>query len=199
MDFSRSLDLAGSLWPSDDISVTEPTYCLERYNFAPTTPQNQNSVQQSLSLDPAGSAWRSNDISVVEPTFGLENYRFTPTTPQDQNSLQYLLSPVSPEGMLGSVANSPITNEASNLSSGMDPRKGIEITHDEEPRCSSNEGQGSISHQGRRYPKEATSYDVLSSSSQIPTVHGAAEESLFMYYLDQVFYVQYPVFQSRGT
>jgi len=152
-------------------------------------------LDSSCSIDPAWSLWPSNDISAMEFSFDLESYNVTPTTPQNQ---QHLVSPGSSEGILVSAANLPFLHEASEMSSGIVPQKDIQFTNDDRTRSTLNELQGSASHHDRCCPKEATSYDLVGSSSQDSTMSGDTEDTLFMYYLDQVFYVQYPFYHSQN-
>ncbi len=155
-------------------------------------------IDFSCSIDPAWSLWPSNDISVMESSFDLESYNVTPTNPQNQYSVQHLVSPGSSEGIPVSAANLPILHEASEMSNGIVPRKDIQFTNDERTRSTLNDLQGSASYHDRCYPKEATSYDLVGSSSQVSTLSGGTEDTLFMYYLDQVFYVQYPFYHSQN-
>lgn len=165
IDFNSSMDLAWSLWPSNDISAMECSFDLESYNITPTTPQN--------------------------------NYSVTPTTPQNQYPMQHLVSPGSSQDIPLSAPNLPILHEASELSSGIAPRKDFQFTH-ETIRSTLNKLQGIASQQDRCCPKEATSYDLVSSSSRVSSLSGCTEDTLFMYYLDQVFYVQYPFYDSQN-
>lgn len=153
--------------------------------------------------DTAWSLWPSNDVSIMESSFDLEIYNVTPTTSQDQCSVQHLVSPGSSEGILVSAANLPILHEASEMSSGIIPRRDIQSTNDEGTRSTLNGLQSSASHDDRFCPKEAPSYDFVGSSSRVSTLIGGTEDTLFMYYLDQVFYVQWPFYglqnsQGRG-
>lgn len=148
-------------------------------------------------IDPAWSLWPSNDDSAMESTFDLENYNFTPTTPQNQFSVQHSLSSGSSEGIPERAANLPILHEASEMSSGLVPQEDIQFTDEHRTPFTLNELQGSTSYHERRCPKEATPYDLVGSSSLVSTLSGGTEDTLFMYYLDQVFYVQYPFYHSQ--
>jgi hypothetical protein len=81
------------------------------------------------------------------------------------------------------MSNSPILHGVSGLSGGLLARKDI----DENPHSTPSEMQ----------------CDYIASPSPASTSNGNTEDTLFMHYLDQVFYIQYPFYcfhnrQGRG-
>lgn len=132
----------------------------------------------------------------------LESYNPTPPNSQDQYSVQQLVSPGSSEVSPVSAANLPILHEASEMSSAMAPQTDFQFINDESTCSTLNGPQGNVSHHDESCSKEAASYDLV-GSSRVSTLSGGTEDTLFMYYLDQVFYVQFPFYhlqngQGRG-
>ena len=161
------------------------------------SPYPASSIESNSSIDPAWGLWPSNHISVMDSLFDLESYNVTPTTPQSEYPRQHLLSPRPSEGMLASETTLPMLHEAIEMSSGIAPQEEIQFPNDETGCFTLNTFQGSASHYDRCYPQESTSYDLVGPPSQVSILNESTEDTLFMYYLDQVFYVQYPFYHSK--
>lgn len=158
-----------------------------------------NLMDSNSSMDPVWSLWLSNDIPVEERWFDLESYNFTPTTLQNGDCVQHsAVSPGSSEGLVVLAADLPILHETSEVSSGIEPPNNVQSTNEERTRSAPNELQASASRHDRCWPQKAASYDLVGSSSQVSTLSGGTEDTLFMYYLDRVFYVQYPFHDSQN-
>ncbi|KAJ5257139.1 hypothetical protein N7478_013243 [Penicillium angulare] len=157
-------------------------------------PQDQLDYQESgvgliNSLDTLWSFWPPNDLSIMDDTsLDLEGYISPYNNCQNQHSSQQLVSPISFESIV--------------------PGKDIQSPIAQSIRSTSNELQledsASRDHQ-YHFQKTApgTNYDPVGLSSQISNPSGDTEDALFMYYLDEVFYIQYPFFhcqrkQGRG-
>lgn len=133
------------------------------------------------SIDTLWTFWPPNDLSIMDDaSFGLEGYSSTSTTGQNQNSSQHLLSPISFDSLV--------------------PGKEIQYPIDQSTGPALNELQHSAS-QGHRYHLKGTAsttkYDHVALSTQTTNPSGDTEDALFMYYLDEVFYIQYPFFNSQ--
>ncbi|KAJ5834669.1 C6 transcription factor [Penicillium robsamsonii] len=144
-------------------------------------------IGSSNSIDTLWTYWPPNDLSIMDDaSLDLEGYSSTYTTCQNQHSAPPLVSPMAFE----------------NIVSGMD----IQSPIDQSTSSSLNELQGSASQDHGYHFKEtasANNYDHVASYSQMANPSGDTEDALFMYYLDEVFYIQYPFFhcqkkQGRG-
>ena len=168
-------------------------------NFTHNEPHYQNDgFDSSCFSDTAWSLWPSSDISEMEPSFDVKKYNPTPSTSQDQYSVQQLGSPGSSEINPVSAADLPFLQESSEISSAIAAQKGFRSMNDGSTYSTLNGLQSSASHHDEFYPEEAASYDLVSTSSPISTLSGGIEDTLFMYYLDHVFYVQFPFYHPQN-
>ena len=144
-------------------------------------------IGMSNSIDTLWTLWPPNDLSIMDgASLDLEGYSFTYTTGQDQHSSQHLVSPTDFESIVSGKDIQPPINQST--SSAL------------------NELQDSTFQDHRYHFKETasiTNYDHVGLSSQITKPSEDTEDALFMYYLDEVFYIQHPFFhcqkkQSRG-
>ena len=162
------------------------------------SPYPASSIDSNSSIDPAWSLWPSHDISVMDSSFDLESYNAISTPPQSEYPRQHLLSPGSPDGMLASATTLPMLHEAIEMSSSIAPQEDVQFPNDETGCFTTNTFQGSASHYDRCYPWESSSYDLVGLSSQESILSEGTADTLFMYYLDQVFDVQYPFYHSQN-
>lgn len=144
-------------------------------------------IGSSTSLDSLWNFWPPNDLSIMnDASLDLEAYSSTYPTNQNQQPPPHLVSPMAFESII----------------SGRD----IQSPIDQSTSSSLKELQDSALQDHRYHSKEtapATNYDHVNVSSHTTSPSGDTEDALFMYYLDEVFYIQYPFFhcqkkQGRG-
>ncbi|KAJ5550501.1 hypothetical protein N7535_001557 [Penicillium sp. DV-2018c] len=124
------------------------------------------------SVDTSWTFWPPNDLSIMDDvSLGLEGYSSTYTTGQNQHSAH--LSPVSLD---------------------------IQPQIDQSTNSALNNLQDIASQDHRFQFKEAaptTIYSHVPSPPHTANPIGDTDDALFMYYLDEVFYIQYPFFHSQ--
>jgi hypothetical protein len=144
-------------------------------------------IGPSTSLHSLWNLWPPNDLSIMnDASLDLEGYSSTYTTGQNQHSPPHLVSPMAFESII----------------SGKD----FQYPIDQSISSSLNQLQDSAPQDHGYHSKETaptTNYDHVGLSSQTTSPSGDTEDALFMYYLDEVFYIQYPFFhcqkkQGRG-
>ncbi|KAJ5124457.1 uncharacterized protein N7515_008282 [Penicillium bovifimosum] len=126
------------------------------------------------SVDASWTFWPPSDLSIMDDvSLGLEGYSSIYTTGQNQHSAQHLVSPIS-------LDTQPPVDRSTN--------------------SALNELQD-IAPQDHRYHFEeaapTTNYNRVASPPQTTNPIGDTDDALFMYYLDEVFYIQYPFFHSQ--
>jgi hypothetical protein len=135
-----------------------------------------NSLALESCIDPV---WPPSDVSLAEASFGLESFNNAPFPPRNTHPMQHLASFRSSGAPLVSMFDSPILQEVSIMSDNHLAHKDV----NEKPYSTSNE----------------TQRDNIASYSNPSISSMNTEDTLFMHYLDQVFYIQYPFyhFQNR--
>jgi hypothetical protein len=121
--------------------------------------------------------WPLGDVSLEEVSSGLESFNDGPFPPRNRHLLQHLASIGSSRVPLVSMFDTPILQEVSVTSGGHLARKDV----NERPISTLNEIQG----------------DHIASPSNPSISNGNTGDTLFMHYLDQVFYVHDPFTISR--
>lgn len=165
----------------------------EHLGTFPRLEENLNSTYQdsgigsSNSVEALWNLWPQNDLSMMNDAWMVsEAYSSAYTTGRNQHSLPHLVSPMAFE----------------NIISGME----IPSRIDHSSNSSLNELQDSLS-QNHRYqsnqPAPTANYYNHVGSPQTTTPNADTEDALFMYYLDEVFFIQHPFFycqkkQGRG-
>ncbi|KAL8936304.1 MAG: hypothetical protein Q9216_004998 [Gyalolechia sp. 2 TL-2023] len=160
-------------------------------------PCRPNDLDFGSPIDPAWSLC-SDDMSAIDSLFDLENYDRIPATPETQYPLQHVLSPESFENTPVSAAKLPVLHNTAEMGIGNMPRDGDQFT-DYEKSCTTPSGMQAKRPCRDGWPPKEASFDLVSSSPQPSTMSGGTEDSLFMYYLDHVFYIQLPFYHSPNS
>jgi hypothetical protein len=144
-------------------------------------------IESNNSIDTLWTFWPPNELAIMDDaSLDLESYSSTYTTGQNQHSSPHLVSPMTFEDVV----------------SGKD----IQSSKDQSTSSALNELQDSVSQDHGYHSMETTTttnYHPVGLNSQITNPNGDTDDALFMYYLDEVFYIQYPFFhcqkkQGRG-
>ncbi|CAI7588699.1 unnamed protein product [Penicillium pancosmium] len=144
-------------------------------------------IESSNSIDTLWTLWPQNELAITDDaSLDLEGYSSTYTTSKNQHFSPHLIPPMASEDVI----------------SGKD----LQSSKDQSTSSALKELQDSASQDHGYHSLETTTttnYDPAGLNPQITNPNGDTDDALFMYYLDEVFYIQYPFFhcqkkQGRG-
>ncbi|KAF1359035.1 hypothetical protein EJ07DRAFT_122398, partial [Lizonia empirigonia] len=147
--------------------------------FTPSDSTSRLEHDHCIDLD-----WPASEETSIESYIGLERFNDTPSSSQNQHPSQHLASFGSSRIPQVSISNSPMLLKSGGINDGLWSHRDI----NERPRSAPNEIQ--CDH-------------VVCPSERSTSSNDNTEDTLFMHYLDQVFYFQYPFYhfqngQGRG-
>lgn len=201
--------LTGDLSPSDGLYVPRATMPEVTAAWHPTTApyspteyhRQSNGVNLSRATDQAWSTWQSSDIPASAFPLGLdmENYSVIPENLQNGRLGGSLTpSPGSSGGLLVHSGDLTVVAEGSDLGVENSIRKVNPFPEYNNPYPDAYHTRGDgAAHHHHSCPQGTSIRDSVASPGQLWSLRGHTEDALLMHFLDQVFYVQYPFYQSR--